>query len=179
MRIIIAAAVGISLVSAPIWAAKPAAKKPTKRSQPKSITLKSLVNMTVKKGTDWVLDDPRAGNLGYSQPPKVKEYLINEASTDAQFSSFVTLGDDGKTPGDIMISSTTVTEFQNGQPAAIDGYTFRFDLTGKPVAVVRAYGKVGDIVQERLDISDPKIKTHSEAALKAARVQAATPQPRP
>lgn len=147
-------------------AAAPAAKKP---KAPKPATMTEVVKASLANGTDWTLDEMRAKNLGYPTPPATKEYVLDGDAAATQHAVMVTLGGDARTAKDVMVSSTSVVEFTGGQPAAIDGYTFRADLSGKLISAIRARGKVDSVMQEKLDVSSADTKKRFEAVLRAVR----------
>lgn len=147
-------------------AAAPAGKK-AKPAKPVSIA--EVVKVSLAKGADWTVDEMRAKNLGYEVPPATKEFVLDDDAASTQHAVMVTLGADAKTARDIMVSSTSVVEFAAGQPAAIDGYTFRADLDGKLVSGIRARGKLDSVMQEKLAVSSPDTKKRFSAVLAAVR----------
>jgi hypothetical protein len=131
------------------------------------------VKSSLAKGSDWTLDEMRAKNLGYAAQPATKEYVLDGESATTQHAVMVTLGADARTANDVMVSSTSVVEFNEGQPAAIDGYTFRADLNGKLISAIRARGKLDSVMQEKLDASAADVKKRFSAVLAAVRAHPA------
>lgn len=121
-------------------AAAPAGKKATP-----AVTVKTLVDATMKGGEPSTLENPMASELGYATPMPIRDLQVADLSKDTQLASVVVLKD-GK-PDSLIISSTTVTEWAGEQPVSIDGYSLRSDLSGKFKSAVRAQGKVGAVVQ--------------------------------
>lgn len=119
----------------------------------KSMSLKMLISTTMAKGEATTLDNPQAENLGYSEPQQVLDYIAADTSKDTQLGSLVIL-DVKKNPKELVISSTTVTEWTGKEPLAIDGYSFRAKLSGELVSGVRAYGKVGEVIQDPMPLDD-------------------------
>lgn len=143
-------------------------KKPAAKVAKKAVSLEDVVKVSLKKGNDWALDEMRAKNLGYENPPATKEYVLDAESAPTQHAVMVTLGEDSKTARDVMLSSTTA-EYSGGQPVAIDGYTFRADLNGQLVSGIRARGPLDSVMQEKLDPSTPETKKRFDAILATVR----------
>lgn len=129
-------------------------------------TVRSLVSTTLSKGAADMLPDPRASNLGYSGPQRVRR-LIVEKTSSTQLTSILVVDSDKGTPRGLIFSSTTVTEFVEGQPAAIDGYSYRADLNGKLVAGIRAHGKVDDVLHDKLDPKSKAVRARFAGVVKA------------
>jgi hypothetical protein len=136
------------LLASPAAAEKKPAAKVGKPAPKQSATVKTLIEATMKKGAASTLDNPMAAQLGYAAPMSIRDFQVADTSKDTQLASVVVLSD-GK-PSELVLSSTTVTEWVNGAPISIDGYSFRADLSGNFIAAVRAYGKVGTISQDKV-----------------------------
>lgn len=149
--------------------AETTAKTSSYDRNPRSASLKTLVAATIARGTAWTVDDARSKNLGYESPPLAREFVLDDESSTTQLASMVTFNSDGKTLLDILISSTTATEFTGDQPTAIDGYTFRSDLSGRLISGIRAHGKVGAVVHDKLDPTETDTMTLFNKLLKSAR----------
>lgn len=157
-------AVLLLVAAAPAKEKKPAAKPAAKRTA----SMSDVVKVSLQKGSDWTLDEMRAKNLGYVDAPATREYVLDAESAPTQHAVMVTLSADPKVARDVMVSSTTA-EYSDGQPVAIDGYTFRTDLNGALLAGIRARGPLDSVTQEKLDTSLPETKKRFEAILATVR----------
>lgn len=155
-------ALSLCLLCSPLHAKK--TSEPPKKSatavKPASrpVTIDTVVTTTMKKGKDWVLLNPRAGNLDYTAEMKAKKLLVGNTADGAELSSIVILGDDGATPRD-MIFSVTHGKYEGKALISIDGYSFRANLNGGLVSGIRARGPVSNVVQDRLDVSASAVKS--------------------
>lgn len=138
-----------------------AAKKPVAKAPPKPITIKKLIERALTHGESSTLEQNRASSLGYSGPQRIKDYTAAELTKDTQIGIEVTFRPDSKTTKDIVLSSTTVTEWAGETPVSIDGYSYRATLDGSLIAMFRTTGKVGDLVHEKLTINHA-VKAHFE-----------------
>lgn len=147
-------------------AAAPAKKKKPIRVTSKPIPIAQVMSETVHRGTDWYLDEHRASILGMSPNARGKKLILDGRTSVTQHAVIVTLAESGKAEREFLISSTTAVEFTDGQPSAIDGYTFRVDDSGRFIAGLRAHGKVDEIEQVKLDPRTSEAKKLFEAVLK-------------
>lgn len=170
MRILALVAVLLS-ASIPAMAAK---KTPAKAAM-KPLTFKQLVLLAKAKGEASPLDEPRAGKLGYVGQYQMMDYIVADLTKDTQIAILTVLDPKTGSPYDAILTSTTITEWRGEEPISIDGYSYRSDLTGRLISPLRASGKVGEINQEKLDIT-AAVKQHFEAVKKDLLRTASLPQ---
>lgn len=132
----------------------------------KATELDGLVQISLEKGEVWTLGDPRASNLGYSGPQPARDFIVGNTSRDTQLASVLILTASGS-PKEIVFSSTTVTKWEGTNPAAIDGYSYRLNLKGKLISVLRAHGKVGEVEQTKVRVT-PAVKRRFESVKSTA-----------
>lgn len=146
------------LVTLPAYTAK---KAPTKALK-KTMSFSQLANLAKAKGEASPLDEPRGGRLGYSGPYQMLDYIVADPTKDTQLAVLAIVNPKTGSLFDVILTSTTVTEWRGEEPISIDGYSYRADLTGRLITPLRAYGKVGEVNQEKLEISSG-VKKHFEA----------------
>lgn len=156
MNLPLLAALCVLALAAPAAAAK-AATRP-------AASLSAIVETTLRKGKDWTLTNPRAAHLGYSSPSPARKFVAGKIADGAELSSIVTLAADAKSPRDLIFSITRA-DYADTRPVAVDGYSFRADLTGALVGAARSRGRLPDVVIEKLDPAEPAIKAEFDRTI--------------
>ncbi len=151
----------------------------TAKSAPKTkaITLTQLVDIAMKKGESSTIEIGRAGSLGYPRPQPMMDYIVAEPTKDTQLAIQIVLEPETRAPKEIVLASTTVTEWSGETPVTIDGYSYRADLKGRLISMFRAHGKVGDVLHDKIKV-DRAVKKHFEG-LKSAQLNAAASAMKP
>lgn len=152
MRVLVATSIAALILFPPsISIAKKVSAK--KKAVAKTVSIQDIIARTMNQGKDWTLQDPRASNLGYAGAQPAKKLVVGTISDGSELSSIIVLDNDKAPTG--IIFSTTKADIVDNKPVAIDGYSYRTDLTGKLVSAIWAHGKVEDVVQDKVNIKSP------------------------
>lgn len=156
-------AVLLLVAAAPVKEKKPALKAA------RMISVAQVMSETAARGNDWTLDESRATTLGMDANTNGKKLILDGNTDTTQHAVIVILDSEGKITPELLVSSTTAVAFTDGQPSAIDGYTFRADKSGKLISGLRAHGKVEEIEHVKLEPSSVDTTKRFEAIMKTVR----------
>lgn len=125
---------------------------PVLAAGPHGRTLKELVELTDGAGKLAAVGDPMSGNLGFAKSVSGKTLSYDDHQGKGLKGHDFTVVRDGAQVAALIWS---YTGFKEG---VVDSFTFRSSRDGKLVSAVSAAGKMGHVVQAKMNVKDSKTR---------------------